>query len=58
MKFSQKCKTNKLGMIYTILESFLIGKGPIFGPKTGLGKSLTLTDPNSAKCSGELIKEH
>ena len=53
MKFSPKCRTKKLGMIYTIWEvfayfliwevfaCFLIGKGPIFSPKSGLGKSLT-----------------
>ena len=42
MKFSPKYIAKKLGMIYTILGSFdhfLIGKGPIFGPKSGLGKS-------------------
>ena len=42
MKFSPKCRTKKLGMIYnTIFGSFAhfsIGKGPIFGPKPGLGK--------------------
>ena len=44
MKFLPKCKTNQLGMIYTILgsfRSFLIGKGPIFG----LGKCLPLITP-------------
>ena len=43
MKFPPKCRTKKLGMIYTILghlAHFLIGMGPIFGPKSGLGKSL------------------
>ena len=45
IKFSPKCRTKKLGMIYTILggfSSFLncIGLWPIFGPKSGLGKSL------------------
>ena len=41
MKFSPKCRTKKLGMIYTIpgcFCSFLIGKGLLFGPKSGLGK--------------------
>ena len=41
MECSPKCRTKKLGMIYTILEvfvHFLIGKGPMFGPKSGLGK--------------------
>ena len=41
MKFSLKCRTQILGMIYTILGSFcsfLIGKGPLLGPKSGLGK--------------------
>ena len=36
MKFSPKCRTKKLGMIYIILGcfcSFLIGKGLKFGPK-------------------------
>ena len=45
MKFSRKCRTKKLRMIYTISGSFahlIIGKGPIFGPKSGqVGKSLT-----------------
>ena len=43
MKFSSKCKTEKLGMIYTRWEAFayfLIGKGPIFGPKSSQGNSL------------------
>ena len=46
MKFSPKCRTKKLGMLYTILGSFCSflnwegGKGPIFGPKSDLGKSL------------------
>ena len=43
MKFQPKCRTKKLGMIYTILGSFahfLIGKWSIFGPKSALGKSL------------------
>ena len=43
MKFSPKCRSKKWGMIYTILGSFAhfwIGKGPIFGPKSGLGNSL------------------
>ena len=44
MKFSQKCVSKKLGMVYILLGNFclffLIGKGPIFGPKSGLGKSL------------------
>ena len=47
MKFSPKCRTKKLGMIYTILECFclyfLIGKETIFGPKSGLGKSLQIS---------------
>ena len=45
MKFSPKCRTKKLGMIYTILGSFcsfLIGEEPIFGPTSDLGKSLLL----------------
>ena len=47
MRFSPECRTKKLGMIimiYTILGSFcsfLNGKGPILGPKSGLGKFLT-----------------
>ena len=48
MKFSPRSRTKKLGIIYTILESFysfLNMEGadllpPIFGPKSGLGKSL------------------
>ena len=43
MKFSPKCRTKKLGMIYTIVGSFcyfLNWKGAIYGPKSGLGKSL------------------
>ena len=43
MKFSTKCRNKKLGNIYTSLGSicsFLIGMGPIFGPKSDLGKSL------------------
>ena len=55
MKFSPKCRSKKLRMTYIILGSFclffnwegadilacfLIGKGPIFGPKSGLGKPL------------------
>ena len=43
MKFSPKCRTKKLGIIYTILGSFahfLIVMGLILGPKSGLGKSL------------------
>ena len=44
MKFLRICRTKKLGMInmYIILGSFylfFVGKGPIFGPKSGLGKS-------------------
>ena len=45
MKFSPKCRTKKLGMLYTILVyfcSFLNGKGRLFSPKSGLGKSLIL----------------
>ena len=41
MKFSPKYRTKKLGMMYTILGSFwpfVIGKGQILGPKSGLGK--------------------
>ena len=44
MKFSPKCRTKKLGTIYTFWEVFvyfLTGKGPIFGPKSGLGKYLS-----------------
>ena len=43
MKISPKCRTKKLEVIYTILEvfaDFLIGKGPILDPKSGVGKSL------------------
>ena len=43
MTFSPNCRTKKLGMIYIIFgrfAHFLIGKGPLFGPKSGLGKSL------------------
>ena len=39
MKFSPKCRTKKMGMIYTIMEvvaHFLIGKGSILGPKSDL----------------------
>ena len=45
MKISPKCRTKKLGMIYSISRSFcsfLIREGPIFGPKPGLGKSLRI----------------
>ena len=38
MKFSPKCRTKKLGNF----AHFLIGKGPIFFPKSGLGKSMVL----------------
>ena len=44
MKCSPKCKTKILGIIYTLFwelfTPFLIGKGPIFGSKSGLGISL------------------
>ena len=43
MKFSPNCRAKELGILFTILEVFAyfwIGKGPIFGPKIGLGKSL------------------
>ena len=43
MKFSPKSRTKKLGIIYTILGSFcsfLNWEGLIFGPKSGLGKSM------------------
>ena len=52
IKFSPKCKPKKLGMIYTIWEVFahlLIGKGQIFGPKTGLGKSLSFDSITGVK---------
>ena len=44
MKFSLKCRTK---IVYEspfreIFAHFLIWKGLIFGPKSGLGKSLTL----------------
>ena len=42
-KFSPKCRTKKLGMIFTILGSFcsfLNWEGPMFGPKSSLRKSL------------------
>ena len=42
MKFSPKCRTKKLGIILGSFCSFLIGKGPIFGPKSGVGKSLIM----------------
>ena len=46
MKFLPKYRTKKSGMIYTVLVKFfahsLIGKGPIFSPKSGLGNSLVL----------------
>ena len=43
MKFSPKCRTKKLGMIYTILGSFcpfLNWEGVDIRPKSGLRKSL------------------
>ena len=43
MKFSAKCRTKKLGMIYTILGSlylFFNLEGAFFLPKSGLGKSM------------------
>ena len=43
MKFSTKCRTEILEMIYTNLGSvclFLNWEGPIFSPKSSLGKSL------------------
>ena len=43
--FSPDCRAKKLGMLFTILGSFAhfwIGKGPIFCPRIGLGKSLQL----------------
>ena len=43
MKFPLKCRTKKLGMIYTILGSFcsfLNWEGADYCPKSGLGKSL------------------
>ena len=56
MKFSSKCRTKKLklGIIYTILGSFcsfIIGTGPIFGPKSGLGKSLNSVDSDQVASS-------
>ena len=41
MEFSTKCRTKNLGMYTPFLEvfaHFLIRKGPLFGPKSGLGK--------------------
>ena len=46
MKFSSKCRAKKLGMIHTIWEVFAyfeLGKGPIFGPRFGPGRSLFTT---------------
>ena len=42
MNFSPKCRAKELGIYFTNLGSFafFIGKGSIFGPKLGLGKSL------------------
>ena len=45
MKFSAKCRTKKLGVVYSFWEvfaQFLIRKGPIIGPKSDPGKSLSL----------------
>ena len=45
MKFSPECRTKKLGMTYTTFGSFShfsIGKGLLFGPKSGQGKSLDI----------------
>ena len=37
MKFSLKCRTKELGMpFWEVFAHFLIGKGLIFGPKSGL----------------------
>ena len=46
MKLSPKCRTKNWGMIYTNSGSFyffLNWEGPIFSPKSGLGKSLQLS---------------
>ena len=43
MKFAPSCRAIELGMLFTSLGSFYlirIGKGPVFGPKIGVGKSL------------------
>ena len=51
MKFSPKCRIQNLGMIWSIFGSFAhfeIGKGPIFGPKSSLGKSVSGEQVNSA----------
>ena len=45
MNFSPKCRTKKLEIVYTFWEvftHFLIEKEPIFGLKSGLGKSLLM----------------
>ena len=52
MNISLKCRNKILAMICTILGRFCyfgIGKGPIFGPKSDLGKSLY-----SVGCSVEI----
>ena len=43
MKFSSKGRTKEWGM-REVFAHFLIGKGPLFSPKSGLGKSLTEED--------------
>ena len=43
LKFSPKCRTKKLGIIYTFgkfLLHYELERGSIFNPKSGLGKSL------------------
>ena len=43
MKFSPICRAKELGMLFSVWKVFALfwfGKGPIFGSKIGLGKSL------------------
>ena len=51
----------KLGMIYTVWEvlaNFLMGKGQIFGPMSGLGKFLVFPYLLVISFSHSMIHEH
>ena len=62
MKFSPKSRTKKLGMISPFWEAFAhlilcIGKGPIFGLKSGLGKSLMEDKLQCISSAEHIIKD-
>ena len=45
MNFSPNCRAKEVGVLFTLLGRFLIGKRSMFSPKIGIGKSLDLSVP-------------